>query len=310
MPPKVLPPVAPSMPEANTWPLGAQSVLAARAGLEGPVTYVPVPTVTVPQPNHPPMPPPPMMPEAPQLNANVNAFSQPVPPKGVQMLPPQGMMPAQAMMPNGYPMYGYPPNAMNPYGPNPYAMTPYAMNPYVANPMMARNPYGQPTMASTGPTANYGRQYAGPLPPQNPFAPQPTPALYANPPMMPPPQQAIQQTGYQAPAPSAVAQQVDQLIRVMRENAYPAQREWAAQMLASYEWRVHPQIVPALVQSAAQDPAGSVRAGCINCLGRMQAAVEPVFATLQAMRSDIDPRVRSEVEQAFVRLGQTPIAPQ
>jgi hypothetical protein len=64
------------------------------------------------------------------------------------------------------------------------------------------------------------------------------------------------------------------------------------------------------LQSAAQDPAATVRAGCVTCLGRIQAAVEPVFGTLHAMRSDIDPRVRSAVEQAFVQLGQTPMAPQ
>ena len=100
------------------------------------------------------------------------------------------------------------------------------------------------------------------------------------------------------------------MIKVLRESPYPAQREWAAQSLTSFEWRAHPQIVPALLQSASQDPAASVRAGCVSCLGRMQAAVEPVFGTLQAMRNDIDPRVRSEVEQAFVRLGQSPMAPQ
>ena len=91
---------------------------------------------------------------------------------------------------------------------------------------------------------------------------------------------------------------------MLRESSYPEQREWAAQSLVSFEWRAHPQIVPALLQSASQDPAASVRAGCVYCLGRMQAAVEPVFSTLHSLRNDIDPRVRQEVEQALVRLGQ------
>jgi HEAT repeat protein len=103
---------------------------------------------------------------------------------------------------------------------------------------------------------------------------------------------------------------VEQLIKVMRESPYPAQRQWAAQSLTSFEWRVHPQIVPALLQSASQDPAAGVRADCVTCLGRMQASVEPVFGILHAMRNDIDPRVRQAVEQAFVHLGQAPIAPQ
>jgi hypothetical protein len=221
------------------------------------------------------------------------------------------------MMPT--PGYGYPPMPG-------YAMNPYGMQRPMMNPMMGQQmPYPQQMIVSQGPTANYSRQYMGPMPPQNPFATPTMPAGYGYPPMMPPqqpmmpqqqpmmPQQPmIQPASYQPtmPSPSAQAQQVEQLIKVMRENAYPAQREWAAQMLASYEWRVHPQIVPALLQSASQDPAGTVRAGCVTCLGRMQAAVEPVFGTLHALRSDIDPRVRGAVEQAFVNLGQTPMAPQ
>jgi hypothetical protein len=359
----VLPPLAreirpPADPNVkNPWPPGAQSVLAARGGLEGPVTYVPVPTVTVPQPNYPPTPPPPAMPEAPQLNAYVNAFSAP---KNAPQMPQQGMMPTQAMMPYGNPMMAN--NPMMPYvnpmmQPMPYGypqMPAYAMNPYgmqgpMMNPMMGQQmPYRQPMAVSQGPTANYSRQYIGPMPPQNPFGAPTMPAGYGYPPqqpmmppqqpmmppqqpmmppqqpmmppqqpmmppqqpMMPPQQPMIQPANYQQAMPSAQAQQVEQLIKVMRENAYPAQREWAAQMLANYEWRVHPQIVPALLQSAGQDPAATVRAGCVTCLGRMQAAVEPVFGTLHALRSDIDPRVRSAVEQAFVNLGQTPMAPQ
>ena len=142
------------------------------------------------------------------------------------------------------------------------------------------------------------------------YAPMPYPPPMAQPqPMMP--QQPIQQVGHQQqPAQPSTAQQVEQLIKVLRESPYPAQREWAAQSLTSFEWRAHPHIVPSLLQSASQDPAGSVRAGCVYCLGRMQAAVEPVFTTLHAMRNDIDPRVRQEVQQSLVRLGQTPMAPQ
>ncbi len=298
----------PDMNAQHAYPPGAQSVLAARSGLDGPIAYLPMPVVTVPQPNRPPGPPDPALPDAPQLNAFVNAFSPPPAPKGAPQMPQQGMMP---MMPNGNPMtqpmppyaYGYPPPG---YAPNPYGPQGQMMNPMYAQQM----PYRQPMAVSQGPTANYARQYMGPLPPQNPFGP-PMPAGYLYPPMMPQ-QPMIQPAGYQQmmQTPAAQTQQVEQLIKVMRENAYPAQREWAAQMLASYEWRMHPQIVPALLQSAAQDPAATVRAGCVTCLGRMQAAVEPVFGTLHAMRSDIDPRVRSAVEQAFVQLGQTPMAPQ
>ena len=314
-----------AMGQPMQMPPGSQSVLAARSGLQGPVAFVPVPTVTVPQPNNPPLPPAPQIPDGPHLNAYVNAFSAQPQPKGMQQqIPMQGMMPPQmmAMAPYGYPMMTQQQmqqqmlqQAMMQYG--------YRPNPYMPQyPMMAQAPqgYGYP-MPSQGPINNYSRQYTGPQPP-NPFAANPAVQTgYA--PMMPQqqmmpmqqmmPQQPVQPVNYQPAQPTqqvAITQQVEQLIKVLRESSYPSQREWAAQSLTSFEWRAHPQIVPALLSSASQDPAASVRAGCVACLGRMNAAVEPVFGTLHAMRNDIDPRVRQEVEQAFVRLGQTPIAPQ
>jgi hypothetical protein len=307
------------------WPLGTQSVQAANSGLLGNPMYIPVPTVTVPQPHNPPVPPAPKLPEAPNLNAYVNAFTPPPPPKAApQQQPMQGMMAPQASAPYGNPMmtqqmmtqqqimaqqqmmmlYGY--------RPNPAMMYPYTPQ----QPMMAQG------MLSQGPMANFSRQYVGPQAP-NPFAANPAvqtgyaPAPY--PPMVPmhammPQQPTMQPVAHQQqPVPTqhqAITQQVEQLIKVMRESPYPAQREWAAQSLTSFEWRAHPQIVPALLQSASHDPAASVRAGCVYCLGRMQAAVEPVFGTLYAMRNDIDARVRAGVEQAVTRLGRTPMNPQ
>jgi HEAT repeats len=191
------------------------------------------------------------------------------------------------------------------------AMYPYGYRPY-GNPMAA---YNNP-MPSQGPGMNFSRQYIGPQAP-NPFGSAPMqPAGYAPmsyPPQTMAPQYPVQPIAFQppmAPAQPTAGQQVEQLVKVLRESPYPAQREWAAQSLAGFEWRMHPQIVPMLLQSASQDPAASVRAGCVYTLGRMQAAVEPVFSTLHSLRNDIDPRVRQEVEQAFVRLGQTPMLPQ
>ena len=296
------------------WPLNSQSVIAAKSGLGGPVTYIPYNTVTVPQPHRPPMPPEPKLPSAPELNAFVNAFSPPPLPKGQQpqnlmqpqadpmmaqmmqqqqmmqqMMMQQMMMQQQQMMAQQQP-YGQP---MMPYMPNPMAQRP----------------------VSAGPTMNFARTYQGPMPPnltgaQPGFAPMPYPPMMAQQPMMMPQQQPIQQTSHMPVQQSAVTQQIEQLIKVMRESPYPAQREWAAHSLLSFEWRANPQIIPAMLQSASQDPAPSVRAGCVACLGRMQASVEPVFGTLHALRNDIDPRVRQEADQALVRLGQAPMAPQ
>lgn len=316
----------------NNWPLGSQSVLAARGNPQGPVTYVPVPLMTAPQPNHPPGPPAPQMPDAPQLNAYVNAFSHPAAPKPAQPQGPsqipqwmqpnqnammqQQMMQQQALMQQQIlqqqmiqqQMMQHQAMLAQTYRPNAYPTNPYAS-------------YGNPT-PSQGPMSNTARHYTGPMPPGNPYQSNPVmPAGYMPsnyPPtapmhaMMPPQQPMVQQASYQ-PMPmqqTASGQQIEHLIKVMRESPYPAQREWAAQSLMSFEWRAHPQVVPALLSSASQDPAASVRAGCVNCLGRMGAAVEPVFGVLHGMRNDIDPRVRQEVEQAFVRLGQSPMLPQ
>jgi hypothetical protein len=308
------------------WPLGTQSVQAANSGLVGNPMYVPVPTVTVPQPHNPPVPPAPKLPEAPNLNAYVNAFTPPPPPKAApqQQQPMQGLMPPQPFAPYGNPMMTQQQMMMQQqilaqqemmrvygYRPNPAMMYPYM-------PQQSTVAQG---MASQGPMANMSRQYVGPQAP-NPFAANPSvqtgyaPAPY--PPMAPmhammPQQPTMQPVAHQQqPVPmqhQAIMQQVEQLIKVMRESPYPAQREWAAQSLTSFEWRAHPQIVPALIQSASQDPAASVRAGCVYCLGRMQAAVEPVFGTLHAMRNDTDLRVRAEVEQALGRLGKPPMTP-
>ena len=169
-------------------------------------------------------------------------------------------------------------------------MAPYRQ-PMLSRPDKRRSPYRAPD-ARTDP----GRLVHRPLPPTMP----------AQPPM-------LQQASYQQPVPAQenpVTQQIDQLIKAMREAPTPSQREWAAQQLINFEWRANPQILYALLQSASQDPAVSVRAGCVYCLGRTQASVEPVLGALNAMRNDTEPRVRQAVEQALVRLGKTSAHPE
>ena len=94
-----------------------------------------------------------------------------------------------------------------------------------------------------------------------------------------------------------------QVLKVLRESPYPAQREWASNTLGTYDWRSHPEVVQVLLHGAQQDPAATVRASCVYSLGHMNAASEPVVSTLYTLRNDGDPRVRQEVEQALVRLG-------
>jgi len=109
----------------------------------------------------------------------------------------------------------------------------------------------------------------------------------------------------QAPVTAPANPELPQILRVMRESAYPAQREWAAYALATYEWRSQPGVVRALMQTAQQDPAATVRAASVYSLGRMNASSEPVVNLFYSLRSDNDPRVRQEVEQALARLGVT-----
>jgi hypothetical protein len=61
-----------------------------------------------------------------------------------------------------------------------------------------------------------------------------------------------------------------------------------------------------LLQAARQDPAATVRAGCVYSLSHMNAATEPVMTTLQSLQNDPDPRVRHEVQQAYGRMGAAP----
>ncbi|MBI1831611.1 MAG: HEAT repeat domain-containing protein [Planctomycetes bacterium] len=320
----VAPPVTPDLrmnpgiaPPTN-WPTGTMSVQAAHSGLAGAPMYIPVPTVTVPQPNNPPAPPAPNLPEAPHLNAYVNAFSPPPAPAGAgpqsmpsylgnPMMTHQHMMMHQQMMAHQQMLAQQQMMMQFGYRPNPAMMNPYMPQ----HPMMAQ------AMPSSGPMANASRYYMGPLPP-NPFAAQPMMQTGFMPTMpmhtMMPYPAMIQPVGYQPPmAPvqqQSMTHQVDQIVKAMRESPYPSQREWSAHSLTSFDWRAHPQVVPALIQSASQDPAPKVRAGCINCLARMNASVEPVVGLLHAMRHDIDASVRQEAEQALIRFGHGAKAPQ
>ncbi len=313
-----------AMPQALPTPLGVQSVLAARNGVQGPVQYIPVPVATVPEPIRPPTPPEPNLPQPPNPTMYVNAFTPPLPPQGQNpgqnamqpMLPPammpQGMMPQQAMMPQGMPQ-GMMPQGMAPQGMAPQGMVPQGMMPQA----MPQAPAGfvPPQTAQLVPIGNgmpmqvtYPASYTGPLPPnpvpsQAPAAVQPAafnPAINGNVPMNRQPTQGA------AAAAGGEAINLNQLISVLQESPYPAQREWAAANLATFDWRVYPHLPQVLVQAARQDAVPTVRAAAVYSLSRMNLQSEPVMSTLQALRGDADPRVRQEVEQAFVRMGVRP----
>jgi len=119
-------------------------------------------------------------------------------------------------------------------------------------------------------------------------------------------------TAAAAPVTQAAYQQVtsselSQLSVVMRESLYPSQREWAAERLASLDWRRQPQVLDLLMERAKEDPAPTVRAECVRSLGRLKSDAPTVVEAVKSFRSDADPRVRQAADEAFANLaGTTP----
>jgi hypothetical protein len=269
---------APGKASTAKMPLGARSVLAAYEDTTNQVVYLPVPMVTVPPTAHmmPPPHPAPNLP--PNVNAAmVNAFtsgSGNAMPAGYENMAANAFPgPAPMMtdpMPMGYPM------AMGPYGPMPTGG--YA-------PMGG---YGQ--MGAYGPMGGYGSM---PQMPCMPAAAAMPAAAGAYPAAM--------------PVASAGSPMVDPhvgqyLIQTLREALYPSQREFAAEALASMDWRTHPQVFDSLLTAAREDPAPTVRTTCVRCLAGMNLNSTLMAMTLQALKNDGDPRVRNEVEQALAKL--------
>ena len=93
------------------------------------------------------------------------------------------------------------------------------------------------------------------------------------------------------------------LLRILHESIYPSQREWAADQLADCDWKQNAPIVDALVKCAKEDPAATVRAGCIRALARMRVNTVPVVDALRTLKGDSDPRVQHEAEEALATLA-------
>src|SRR5204863_8787790 len=92
---------------------------------------------------------------------------------------------------------------------------------------------------------------------------------------------------------------VQQHLVTLQSSLSPAQREVAVMHLAECDWRGNPQIVPALLTYAKDDPAATVRTACVTGLMRMNAGGDAVTQTLSQLRSDSDPRVRQAGDQAM-----------
>lgn len=288
--PSTLPPppplVGPPMSSNGRVPLGAQSVMAASGNVPTQVTYVPVPVATVPDPYRPPVPPVPRVPEPPQPNAYLNAFTP--------QAQPQNQQPQDAMMVNAFSNMSTNPTPMAARYPAAPGYQPYpSYGPQV--PVQQASFQGRPTTGYNGP-----QNYQG-YPPQMQQPIQPVQYVPNVQPQQPSANPAMDRRV--GPAAGTGNPELAVAIRTLRESPYPAQREWASNNLSTYDWRANPQVLQALVASAQHDPAGTVRANCVYSLGRMNAAVEPVLSTLQALRNDGDPRVRQEAEQVLAHFN-------
>jgi hypothetical protein len=289
-------------------PLGAQSVLAAYEGKPGAVCYLPVPMVTLPaslpQGATQPAAPPPQKAAAPGTAKDddglVNAFT----PKNAG-----GDQSADQNLGNAFysgrsaeqpPMMGPPPGMMMP----PMGMV--AMRPPMAGPVAQAGylpPYGMP-MPGMMPGMMPGYQpmppgFPGMMPPAGMAAPMP-PQM----PVMPPPMPMMPQA-------AADMQNNAQLMLTMKDSVYPSYREWAAEALAGGNNCQNAQVVDALIAAAKDDPAASVRSACVRCLVKMKVSTPSAVATIQGLKGDPDPRVRTAASEALASLGipQAPDAP-
>jgi hypothetical protein len=90
-----------------------------------------------------------------------------------------------------------------------------------------------------------------------------------------------------------------ELLAALRTSLYPSQREWAADRLATCDWRSQPAVVEGLVFAARNDPAPMVRVGCLRALARMHAVCDMAVAAARELQNDTDARVRQEAEQTL-----------
>jgi hypothetical protein len=114
----------------------------------------------------------------------------------------------------------------------------------------------------------------------------------------------------QAVAPSSASTppgSVPQLLATLKDSLCPSERETAAEQLSELNWRMQPLVVESLMKSAREDPAATVRAACVHALAHMKVETPAACALVREMRSDHDPQVRHEAEEALVTLGDSGI---
>lgn len=143
-----------------------------------------------------------------------------------------------------------------------------------------------------------------PRPPMpNMMAMGPRPPMGFNPLMSVPPT-PVAPVGSVADARSGAA---SQLLAKLQDALYPSERELAAEQLSQMNCRVQPQVVAGLMKSARDDPAATVRAACVHALAQMKISTMATVALVRDLKSDRDPRVRHEAEEALHAMGDSGI---
>lgn len=159
-------------------------------------------------------------------------------------------------------------------------------------------------MGQGSPPQGYSMGMAAmPRPPmQNMMAMGPCPPMMGNPYMSVPPAPMMPGPVAAAPPPG-----VPQLLAKLKDSLYPSDRESAAEQLSELSGRGEPVIVQHLMKAAREDPAPTVRAACVHALTHMKANTPEVTTLARELKSDRDPRVRQEAEEALHALGDSGI---
>lgn len=91
-------------------------------------------------------------------------------------------------------------------------------------------------------------------------------------------------------------------VQTLKNANQPSQREYAADQLSKIRGVSMNLAVQALATAVKEDPAPLVRAACIRSLSRMKINTIEVLEVINEKKTDLDPRVRMEADQALIQL--------
>lgn len=293
----------------------------------------------------PPAPPPTRMVQIPSNEAN--AFWAPQPPPGADKgksknkaaeqeaesqqgiqpvvirrgpvpIPPRGPMLVNAPQPPSAPYTRpMPPRPMSPDSGVPGAMGNAFTLAGTSRPLPADfggtpqepNGFDPPTQMGQGsPPIAYGMGAPGTMRPGMPnmMAMAPQAPMGGNPLMSVPPA-FVSGPGTMPANVSAGPSSVPQSLARLKDSMYPSERETAAEHLSEVNWHSQPQVVASLMKAAREDPAATVRAACVHALAQMKVNTPGAVALVRDLKSDRDPRVRQEAEEALSALSDSGI---